>query len=76
MGGIEKKVKEAGMMLKEEVKNTNTIEEGMDKFADLVDQGIAAAFNYYNEGKEGVEVRAAEFDGMRRAVLPVIIKCS
>ena len=43
-------------MIKEEIKNTNTIEEGMDKFADLVDRGIAKARNYYNEGKEGKEV--------------------
>ncbi|GMH60311.1 hypothetical protein TrRE_jg1335, partial [Triparma retinervis] len=31
--GIEGRVKEVGSMIKEEIKNTNTIEEGMDKFA-------------------------------------------
>eukprot|EP00520_Triparma_pacifica_P009661 CAMPEP_0118654246 /NCGR_PEP_ID=MMETSP0785-20121206/12285_1 /TAXON_ID=91992 /ORGANISM="Bolidomonas pacifica, Strain CCMP 1866" /LENGTH=422 /DNA_ID=CAMNT_0006546889 /DNA_START=57 /DNA_END=1321 /DNA_ORIENTATION=- len=38
-GGIEDRVLGVGKKLQEEINNTSSIEEGMDKFADIVDQG-------------------------------------
>ena len=45
---VEAKMKSMAVRVTEEYRSTTSVEEGMDKFADALDHGLAAAMSYYS----------------------------
>jgi len=48
MADVEAKMKSMAVRVTEEYRSTTSVEEGMDKFADALDHGLAAAMSYYS----------------------------